>query len=81
MLGSTRHRFKERKMSELRLFTERALLLDGLGLDGDGAHTAQEHILIPDIARRGALLACLMACVEEARILKSRNSLTNESGK
>jgi len=61
MLGSTRHRFKERKMSDLLLFTERVRLLDGLGLDGDGAHTAQEHILIPDIARQGALLAGLIA--------------------
>jgi glutamate carboxypeptidase len=32
-------------------------VLDGLGIDGDGAHAAHEHILIPDIARRGALLA------------------------
>jgi hypothetical protein len=61
MLGSTRRRFKERKMSDLRPFNERLRLLDGLGINGDGAHTAQEHILIPDIARRGALLAGLMA--------------------
>jgi hypothetical protein len=61
MAGSTQPRFKERKMSELRLFTERARLFDGLGLDGDGAGAAQEHILIPDIARRGALLAGLIA--------------------
>jgi hypothetical protein len=61
MLGSTRHRFKERKMNELRPLTERVRLLDRLGVDGDGAHTAQEHILIPDIARRGALLEGLIA--------------------
>jgi len=61
MLGSTRHRFKERKMSGLRPFNERVRLIDGLGVDGEGAHTAQEHILIPDIARRGELLAGLIA--------------------
>jgi hypothetical protein len=27
---------------------------DGLGVDGDGAHAAHEHIFIPDIARRAA---------------------------
>jgi glutamate carboxypeptidase len=36
-------------------------VLDGLGIDGDGAHAAHEHILISDIARRGALLAGLVA--------------------
>lgn len=36
-------------------------VLDGLGIDGDGAHAAHEHILIDDIARRGALLAGLIA--------------------
>ena len=36
-------------------------VLDGLGIDGDGAHSAHEHILISDIARRGALLAGLIA--------------------
>ena len=38
-----------------------ASVLDGLGLDGDGAHAAHEHILIDDIPRRGALLAGLIA--------------------
>ena len=38
-----------------------APVLDGLGIDGDGAHATHEHILIDDIARRGALLAGLMA--------------------
>jgi len=35
--------------------------LDGLGIDGGGAHAANEHIFISDIARRGALLAGLIA--------------------
>jgi glutamate carboxypeptidase len=38
-----------------------ATVLDGLGIDGDGAHATHEHILIDDIARRGALLAGLLA--------------------
>lgn len=37
-----------------------APVLDGLGIDGDGAHAAHEHILVSDIARRGALLAGLI---------------------
>ncbi|MGH9932341.1 MAG: M20 family metallopeptidase [Pyrinomonadaceae bacterium] len=36
-------------------------VLDGLGPDGDGAHAAHEHILVSDVARRGALLAGLVA--------------------
>jgi hypothetical protein len=60
MLGSTRRRFKERKMSDLRPFNERLRLLYGLGVDGDGASAAQEHILLPETARRGALLAGLI---------------------
>lgn len=36
-------------------------ILDGLGIDGDGAHAAHEHIIVDDIARRGALLAGLIA--------------------
>lgn len=36
-------------------------VLDGLGIDGDGAHAVNEHILVSDIARRGALLAGLLA--------------------
>lgn len=36
-------------------------VLDGLGLDGYGAHSANEHILIKGIARHGALLAGLLA--------------------
>lgn len=35
-------------------------VLDGLGPDGDGAHATHEHILISDIALRGALLAGLI---------------------
>jgi len=37
-----------------------ASVLDGLGIDGDGAHAVHEHILIDDIPRRGALLAGLI---------------------
>ena len=36
-------------------------VLDGLGVDGDGAHAAHEHILVSDLPRRGALLAGLVA--------------------
>ncbi|HEV2914579.1 MAG TPA: M20 family metallopeptidase [Pyrinomonadaceae bacterium] len=36
-------------------------VLDGLGLNGDGAHAEHEHILTDDIATRGALLAGLIA--------------------
>lgn len=38
-----------------------AAVLDGLGIDGDGAHAAHEHILLDDITRRGALFAGLIA--------------------
>ncbi|RMG56575.1 MAG: M20 family peptidase [Acidobacteria bacterium] len=34
--------------------------LDGLGPDGDGAHAAHEHVLIPSLAERTALLAALL---------------------
>jgi glutamate carboxypeptidase len=37
-----------------------ATVLDGLGIAGDGAHAAHEHINRDDIARRGALLAGLL---------------------
>ncbi len=33
--------------------------LDGLGVEGDGAHAVHEHILISDIPRRAALLGML----------------------
>jgi glutamate carboxypeptidase len=36
-------------------------VLDGLGIDGDGAHATHEHIIVDDIARRGALLAGIIA--------------------
>jgi len=36
-------------------------VLDGLGVDGDGAHAAHEHILVKDIAPRTALFAGLVA--------------------
>ena len=35
--------------------------LDGLGVDGDGAHALHEHILVEDIPRRLALAAGLLA--------------------
>ena len=35
-------------------------ILDGLGVDGDGAHSADEHIIIDKIAVRGAILAGLL---------------------
>jgi glutamate carboxypeptidase len=38
-----------------------ASVLDGLGINGDGAHAAHEHILIDDIPKRGALLAGLLS--------------------
>jgi len=36
-------------------------VLDGLGIEGDGAHAAHEHIVIDNIAARGAMLAGLIA--------------------
>jgi glutamate carboxypeptidase len=36
-------------------------VLDGLGIDGDGAHATHEHIVASDITRRGALLTGLIA--------------------
>jgi glutamate carboxypeptidase len=36
-------------------------ILDGLGVEGDGAHAAHEHIIRDSIARRGALVAGLIA--------------------
>ena len=38
-------------------------VLDGLGISGDGAHATHEHILADDIARRGALLAGIIAAL------------------
>jgi glutamate carboxypeptidase len=35
--------------------------LDGLGLEGGGGHTLQEHIVVPSLARRGRLMAGLLA--------------------
>jgi len=37
--------------------------LDGLGGVGDGAHAPHEHILIPELPRRAALLAGLIELV------------------
>jgi len=36
-------------------------VLDGLGVQGDGAHAVHEHIICDDIPIRGALLAALIA--------------------
>lgn len=36
-------------------------VLDGLGVDGDGAHAAHEHIFLADLAPRTALIAGLVA--------------------
>jgi glutamate carboxypeptidase len=36
-------------------------VLDGLGVQGDGAHAAHEHIVMDDVPTRGALLAALIA--------------------
>jgi glutamate carboxypeptidase len=36
-------------------------VLDGLGIEGDGAHAAHEHIVTDNIPLRGALLAGLLA--------------------
>ena len=38
-----------------------AAVLDGLGVEGDGAHAAHEHIVAESVPRRGALLASLLA--------------------
>src|SRR5437588_3283311 len=38
-----------------------ATVLDGLGVDGDGAHAAHEHIVADAVALRGALVAALVA--------------------
>jgi glutamate carboxypeptidase len=41
-------------------------VLDGLGIEGDGAHAAHEHIIADAIARRGALLAGLIASLSNS---------------
>ncbi len=38
-----------------------ATVLDGLGIDGDGAHAEHEHIHADAVVRRGAFLAALVA--------------------
>ncbi len=38
--------------------------LDGLGVEGAGAHTLEEHIVVDSLARRGKLLAGLLATLE-----------------
>lgn len=39
-------------------------VLDGLGINGDGAHAAHEHILLDDITPRATLVASLIATLE-----------------
>jgi glutamate carboxypeptidase len=34
--------------------------LDGLGVDGDGAHADHEHIVVDDLPRRAAFLTRLL---------------------
>lgn len=38
-----------------------APVLDGLGVEGDGAHAEHEHIVAANVVQRGALLAALLA--------------------
>lgn len=38
-----------------------ATVLDGLGIEGDGAHASHEHIVLNNIPLRGALLSALIA--------------------
>jgi len=38
--------------------------LDGLGVEGDGYHTLNEHILVPTLATRGRIFAGLLALVD-----------------
>lgn len=38
-------------------------VLDGLGVNGDGAHAVHEHIEVDDIARRGALIGGLLLSI------------------
>lgn len=40
-----------------------AHVLDGLGVEGDGAHAEHEHVIASDIVRRAALVAALVASV------------------
>jgi glutamate carboxypeptidase len=43
-----------------------AIVLDGLGVDGDGAHASHEHIILSDAPRRLAFLAGLIhACQKQ----------------
>jgi len=38
-------------------------VLDGLGVDGAGAHAEHEHIILSDIPRRAALLTRLFQTI------------------
>lgn len=45
--------------------------LDGLGPDGDGAHAAHEHVLVPSLADRVALTAGLLDRLSSAEAARS----------
>ena len=38
--------------------------LDGLGVEGDGYHTLNEHLLVPTLATRGRVFAGLLALID-----------------
>jgi len=38
--------------------------LDGLGVEGDGIHTLDEHIFVPTLATRGRIMAGLLALID-----------------
>ena len=44
----------------LGVTVQRGPTLDGLGVPGDGAHAAYEHVLIDSLPERAALLAALL---------------------
>ncbi len=48
--------------SDANLFAERGVpVLDGLGPEGGGAHSEDEHVLVESLVERTALLALLLA--------------------
>jgi glutamate carboxypeptidase len=53
--------------------------LDGLGVEGDGAHAEHEHILLADLPRRAALLTALLTrlgvCLGSAWLLSADRGL------
>ena len=38
--------------------------LDGLGVEGGGLHTLDEHILVPTLESRGRIMAGLLATID-----------------